>query len=305
MSFQNLVSKIKEISLDNASGANELARKTLDIYLEYLQTTKTTNKQTFLKELTKLGTLLATAQASMTAIGNIVDIINNRANTDIAKKSISELKHELQDHLTKLRAEINQSKELIAEQAVKIIPNNSTIITYSHSSTILDIITKAAATKKISRIIISESRPLLEGLEAAEEFLKLNIPVTVIADAAVGFYCKEADLALVGADTLLSDGSVVHKVGTYLLAMACHDQHKPFYVAGNLLKLSKTATLEKPVNIEPKPQSEITQKSELKKAEIRNIYFDITPSKYITKIITEKGIFPPTNISKAFSQINW
>ncbi|NLE04981.1 MAG: hypothetical protein GX638_09285 [Crenarchaeota archaeon] len=146
---------------------------------------------------------------------------------------------------------------------------------------------------KLSKVIVAESRPLLEGLNFANRLLDFGIPVTIVVDAGLGFFSKNATFALVGADTVQSDGSLVHKIGTYPLALACYDLGKSFYVVCDTLKFSKTATINQPVKIEQKSPTEIVNKNKLCNAEIKNIYFDNTPAKLVTEIITEEKKFKP------------
>jgi eIF-2B alpha/beta/delta-like uncharacterized protein len=296
MDFLMLEKQVKDMSVDKSSSATELAIQAVKVFVEYVEVSGGLGKDTFYEGLARLSDLLRKAQPSMTSIGNVVDIVGNQIAINSDKMSLSEFRTNMTNSLSRLQVEIANSRKLIAKCAMSLIPHKATIITHSDSSTVQEVIKQAHANNKVSRVIIPESRPLLEGLKVADLLLEWGIPVTVIVDAAMGFFCREADIALVGADTTQSDGSVVHKVGTYLLAMACSDLKKPFYVACDTLKFSKTATYKQPVKIESKPPSEIINQSKLVGADIRNVYFDITPPKYITRIVTEKGIFFPNEL---------
>jgi eIF-2B alpha/beta/delta-like uncharacterized protein len=296
MAISNLQKDVKKIAADNQSGATELTVKAIEIYLKYLEPLKVTRKNKFFEGLTEIGNLLRVAHPSMISISNIVELVANQAYANAQKMNLSELKHSIFDYLTRLESEIINAKKRIAEEALNLIPMGAVIITLSESATVEEIIKQAHLEHKISRVIILESRPLLEGLNMADRLLKIGLSVTVIVDAAMGFFCKEADLAIIGADTIQSDGSLVHKVGTYPLALTCSALKKPFYVASDTLKFSKTTTYEKPVEIKLKPSKEIINPKKLPGADVRNIYFDLTPSRYITCIITEKGAFMPTNL---------
>jgi eIF-2B alpha/beta/delta-like uncharacterized protein len=297
MAISNLQRDVKKIAANNQSGATQLTIKAVKIYLKYLELSKVSSKNKFFEELAEIGNLLRVAQPSMISISNIVELVTNQAYTNAQKMNLSELKHTIFDYLTRLESEIINAKKRIAQEALRLIPMGAVIITLSESPTIEEIIKQAHLEHKISRVIILESRPLLEGLNMADRLLKIGLSVTVIVDAAMGFFCKEADLAIVGADTIQSDGSLVHKVGTYPLALTCSALKKPFYVASDTLKFSKTTTYEKPVEIKPKSSKEIINPKKLPGADVRNIYFDLTPSRYITCIITEKGAFMPTNLT--------
>ena len=295
MVISNLQKAVKKIATDNQSGATELTVKAIEIYLKYLKRSKVSSKNKILNELAEIGNLLRVAQPSLISITNIVELVADQAYTNAQKMNLYELKHTMFDYLTRLKSQIINAKKRIAKEALNLIPMDAVIITLSESATIEEIIKQAHLEHKISRVIILESRPLLEGLNMAERLLKIGLSVTVTVDAAMGFFCKEADLAIVGADTIQSDGSLVNKVGTYPLALTCSALKKPFYVACDTPKFSKHATYENPIKIETKLPTEIIGRRKLIGANVQNIYFDITPPKFITSIITEKGIFDPKN----------
>lgn len=292
MYFSRLEQSVEEVAKDKQSGAVTLASKSIDIYIQYLENVETLDKTDFLNALLKLSTLLQNAQPSMTSISNVVDFVLNHI-IQSEDASLSDVKQLLLSSLQTLKNSLITAKTKIAQNALSCIPDNSVIITLSESSTVEEVIKCAHAAGKVSRVIIAESRPLLEGLNLADRLLKFGVPVTIIVDAAIGFFCKDADIAVVGADTVQRDASVVHKIGTYPLALACYDHNKPFYIVCDSLKFSKIASYENPVKICVNTPTEILDKNNLNGADIQNIYFDITPAKYITRIITEKGIFPP------------
>lgn len=293
MVILNWQKAVNEIAKDKVSGATQLTIKAVKVYQVFVEQSKTINKEDFLVALSKIGTLLREAQPSMISIGNIVELVATQAYTNAPKMNSLDLKNDMLDYLTNLEFRILNSKQLIAQQATDLIPQGSVIITLSESSTVEEIIRQAHLAKKISRVIILESRPLLEGLHMAKRLLKFGISVTFIVDAAMGYFCKQADLAIVGADTVQSDQSVVNKVGTYPLALVCADLKKPFYVACDSIKFSKNATIQNPVKIQPKSSNEILGENELIGADIQNVYYDITSPEFISGVITEKGVTLP------------
>ncbi len=171
----------------------------------------------------------------------------------------------------------------------KIIGNNSKIMTYCHSGEAMSFIKHAKIThrKKIS-VIACKTDPLEQGITTACELAKNRIPVTLIDDNAIGFFIKEVDMSITGADALRREG-VVNKVGTSLLAQASYNESKPFYVVANSLKIYRRKKFE----IEERPAEEIGKniRKRLDGISVRNPAFDITPWKYVTGIINENGIF--------------
>ena len=170
----------------------------------------------------------------------------------------------------------------------RIIKNNSKIITYCHSGEAMSFIKHAWTSGKKISIIACKTDPLEQGIVTAKELAKEKIPVTLIDDNAMGFFIKDTDIVITGADALRREG-VVNKVGTSLLAFASYNASKPFYVVANSLKIDKRKKFE----IEERSSDEIrrTIRTRLGSIKIRNPAFDITPWKYVTGVINENGIF--------------
>ena len=178
----------------------------------------------------------------------------------------------------------------------KIIKNNSKIITYCHSGEAMSFIKNAKTThgKKIS-VIACKTEPLEQGITTAKELTEEKIPVTLIDDNAIGFFIKDINMAITGADALRREG-VVNKIGTSLLAQAAYSASKPFYVVANSLKIDNRKKFE----IEERPADEIKRKlhKKIEGIKIRNPAFDVTPWKYVTGIINENGIFTKKQIAR-------
>jgi ribose 1,5-bisphosphate isomerase len=194
---------------------------------------------------------------------------------------------------------LENSTKRLAKIGSKLIKNNFKIITHCHSGEALAVIKQAWKEGKKISVIATETDPLEQGVKTAKELSKLKIPVTLITDNAAGFFMKEVDCAIVGADALrvFPPLGVVNKIGTLHLALAAKEFNKPFYVVANTLKIDRR----KKFVIEERPAKEvyreILHKKEInKKIKIRNPAFDLTPYKFVTKIITEKGIKDPKEI---------
>lgn len=293
MVILNWQKAVDEIANDKVSGATQLTIKAVKVYQVFVERLEIISKEDFLVELSRIGTILREAQPSMISISNIVELVAAQAHANAPKMNLLDLKNAMLDYLTRLEFRILNAKQLIAQQATNLIPQGSVIITLSESSTVEEIIRQAHLAKKISRVIILESRPLLEGLHMARRLLRMGVSVTFIVDAAMGYFCKQADLAIVGADTVQSDGSVVHKVGTYPLALVCADLKKPFYVACDSIKFSNRSIIQNPVKIQTKSPNEILDENDLIGADIQNVYYDITSPEFISGVITEKGVTLP------------
>jgi methylthioribose-1-phosphate isomerase len=158
--------------------------------------------------------------------------------------------------------------------------------------------------KKI-QVISDETRPVLQGARlTAWELMQDNIPVTLISDNTAGALLQkgEINLAIVGTDRTVANGDVANKIGTYSLAVLCKENNVPFYVAAPLSSIDFTISSGDQIPIEERGAEEVTHIFGTQIApegvRVRNIAFDVTPARYVTGIITEKGVFRPEDLHK-------
>jgi len=153
---------------------------------------------------------------------------------------------------------------------------------------------------------VDETRPRNQGANLTSyELNEEEIPNTIIADNTGGILMQrgEVDMCIVGTDRTLSNGDVCNKIGTYLKALAAHDNNIPFYVALPISTIDWNIKDSKEIPIEERNSEELShiegidENNEIKKVLIypkksnaMNLAFDVTPAKYVTGLITEKGI---------------
>ena len=159
--------------------------------------------------------------------------------------------------------------------------------------------------KKI-QVIADETRPVLQGARlTAWELMQENIPVTLITDSTAGCLLRrgEIDLVIVGTDRTARNGDVANKIGTYSLAVLCRENKVPFYVAAPFCSIDFSTASGDGIPIEERSPQEVTHILGIypiapNGVTARNIAFDVTPHKYVTAIITEKGAFKPKDIKQ-------
>jgi methylthioribose-1-phosphate isomerase len=161
------------------------------------------------------------------------------------------------------------------------------------------------AGKKI-HVYVDETRPVLQGARlTAWELMQENIPCTLITDNMAGYFMFHdmIDLAIVGADRIARNGDTANKIGTYSLAVLCKEHGIPFYVAAPLSTIDFNTESGSLIPIEERDPREVTHvfgKVQIAPdgVKVANPAFDVTPARYITAIITEKGAFYPKDIHK-------
>jgi len=153
---------------------------------------------------------------------------------------------------------------------------------------------------------VDETRPRNQGANLTSyELNEEDVPNTIIADNTGGILMQrgEVDMCIVGTDRTLSTGDVANKIGTYLKALAAHDNNVPFYVALPSSTIDWDIKDFKDIPIEERNSEELThvegldENNKLKririypeKSKAKNLAFDVTPAKYVTGLITEKGV---------------
>ncbi|MFA3783150.1 hypothetical protein ABRY23_08815 [Melioribacteraceae bacterium 4301-Me] len=193
------------------------------------------------------------------------------------KKSMDKLGQLLKDYELIFHERISK----LIKNCYRVLKNYNVIITISNSKTILAFLEYYAGKNKNLEVIISESRPKFEGRILAKKLLEKNINVQLITEAMIPEVVKKIDCALIGADAILKNYSVVNKMGSKSLAFACKYYKKPFYVLADKNKFKMTNQFEQTL----KNKKEIWT-YEHPHLFIENLYFEEIPKSLITRIIS-------------------
>ena len=208
----------------------------------------------------------------------------------------------------KIHAEEAAATKRISQYGTELIEDNWTILTHCNSGplatsgygTALGIIIKAGGQGKNIRVFADETRPLLQGARLTTwELQKAGIPVTLIAEAMAGHFISTGKIncIITGADRIAANGDAANKIGTYTLAVLAHENGIPLYLAAPTSTFDLSIKTGQEIHIEERKPEEITQIQGVPIAPegiaAVNPSFDVTPQRYITAIITEKGIIRP------------
>jgi len=189
-----------------------------------------------------------------------------------------------------------------------LIKSGSTVLTHCNAGalatagygTALGVVRAAVERGKKVRVVADETRPVLQGARlTCWELTRDKIPVTLITDnmAASLMARGEIDLVIVGADRIARNGDTANKIGTYGVAVLAKENEIPFYVAAPLSTVDLGLKDGNGIPIEERSGDEVRRIRgkliTLPKVDVRNPAFDVTPAKYITAIITERGIARP------------
>jgi methylthioribose-1-phosphate isomerase len=191
----------------------------------------------------------------------------------------------------------------------RVVPQGARILTHCNAGalatvdygTALGVVRAAHEQGKRIHVFVDETRPRLQGARlTAWELMREGIPMTLIADNAAGHLMRtgQIDLVLVGADRVAANGDVANKIGTYKLAVVAQENGIPFYVAAPTSTVDLSVPTGDDIPIEERDFKEVTHIGGVciapEGVEVYNLAFDVTPHRYVTGIITEKGIlYPP------------
>lgn len=206
----------------------------------------------------------------------------------------------------------------IGKNGAELVKKDANILTHCNTGglatgaygTALSVILHAHNAEKEVHVWVDETRPLMQGARLTTWELKnAEIPFHLITDSMAGALMNtgKVDMVIVGADRVAANGDTANKIGTYSLAVLAHENDIPFYVALPLSTFDLETETGDEVTIEERDPEEVTHLGKTmltpKKTDAYNPAFDITPHKYITGFITEKGIIEPDftkNIKKLF-----
>jgi len=196
----------------------------------------------------------------------------------------------------------------IGRNGAALIPGGKTVLTHCNAGalatagygTALGVIRAAVSAGKKIDVFADETRPFLQGARlTAWELQQDGIPTTLITDNMAGHFLHSGRIGcvVVGADRIAANGDVANKIGTYSLAVLAKENGVPFYVAAPVSTFDLTLESGDRIPIEQRAPSEVTHVFGVPVApeniRVENPAFDVTPARYITAIICERGVARP------------
>jgi methylthioribose-1-phosphate isomerase len=203
----------------------------------------------------------------------------------------------------------------MAEHGAALINDGDTIIHHCNTGalatvdwgTALGVIHTAHEQGKKIHVLVDETRPRLQGARlTAWELEQYGIPYEIISDNTAGYFLKAGKVqkCFVGSDRTAANGDVANKIGTYMLALAAHDNGVPFYPVVPTSTIDLSLEHGDLIPIEERNPEEVLglefmgERVAPKNAKARNIAFDVTPNRLVTGIVTENGVvYPPFDVN--------
>ena len=222
--------------------------------------------------------------------------------------SADELKDVLEAEARAVHDEDVESCRALGAHGEALVPEGARVLTHCNAGalatagygTALGVIRAAVGAGKRITVLADETRPFLQGARlTAWELVRDGIETTVITDNMAGAMMRlgEVDLVVVGADRIAANGDVANKIGTYSVAVLAREHGLPFYVAAPTSTIDLGTADGARIPIEERNGREVTHLGASRLtpegAVVRNPAFDVTPARYVSAVITERGVAMP------------
>ena len=225
---------------------------------------------------------------------------------------VSNIADALFDSVKAMEEADEETNRLIGGFGASLLPRGARVLTHCNAGslatvfygTALGVVYAAAAQGNISRVFADETRPVGQGARlTAWELARAGIPVTLICDnmAASLMARGEIDAVVVGADRIAANGDVANKIGTYGVAVLAKQHGIPFYVAAPSSTVDPARATGAQIPIEERAVSEVLPQL-IAGVDVWNPAFDVTPAEFISRIVTECGAFPPSELLSGLSR---
>ncbi len=223
----------------------------------------------------------------------------------VRSRPIAEIRARLVAEAQQVRLEDIAINRAIGDHGAALVPDGKTVLTHCNAGalatagygTALGVIRSAVALGKKIDVFADETRPFLQGARlTAWELAQDGIATTIITDNMAGHFLRSGRIGcvVVGADRIAANGDVANKIGTYSVAVLARENGVPFYVAAPISTLDLTLATGDAIPIEQRAASEVTHVFGVAVAPegvaVENPAFDVTPSRYVTAIVTERGV---------------
>jgi methylthioribose-1-phosphate isomerase len=275
------------------------------------------SKEDFFEYLNKVGKTLVSTRPTAVNISWAVNKINKvvqefksfrHGGSASGMTSVQELKEIVKEEAEKIYEENKKMDRKIALNGAKLFSKNTNVLTHCNTGplatagygTALGVIFAAYRQGKIKKVYVDETRPYLQGARLTVwELVQARVPCVLICDNMAGYLMQEGEInaVIVGADRIAANGDSANKIGTYSVAVLAKEHRIPFYIAAPGSSIDLSLSSGEKIKIEERNPDEVRYVQgklvSLKNVAVCNPAFDVTPAKYITAIITEKGVICP------------
>jgi translation initiation factor eIF-2B subunit delta len=306
-------------------GANARCAAMLDMFTAAIQSFKTPNGKIFAREfgsaLNAMVAFLVSCRPLSPAMGNVIKAVKAELGRIGANPMIND-----GDANTKLlsfvatfsQEKVQFARETLARQAAARIAEGDVILTYARSSTVEAVLLAAAEAGTRFSVVVVDSRPLLEGRALLTRLLKAGITCEYVLINGMMSALSNATKVMLGAGAVFSNGAVLSRVGTAVVAMSANAAHVPVMVCSETYKFHDRVQLDSVTYNELGDPAALTKlndhgggavvadstgingtatsSSSNPNLSLLNLEYDTTPAEFVTVVVTEVGVLPPTSV---------
>ena len=305
--MEQLIKNAEKIKSLEIQGATNVAISAIDFLSDYAKRLKDEDIPSCIDSLYKARDILINTRPTEPAMKNGLKFIMNKLETEKINCSLEDIPEKIENYKNQYYEMLQNSKKKIAEIGVRRFPANDkkfVVMTHCHSTLVTAILLEAHKQGKNFKVISTETQPRLQGRKTVRELLEVGIEVIHVVDSAMRWAVRhfQVEIILIGADSITSEGTIINKIGSRLLALVAHEEHVPFYVCTPLLKYNPETNLGMLETIEMRDPKEIWE-TPPEGLEIVNPAFETVSRRYIDGIITEAGIFASSHVPTYFAKL--
>ncbi|XP_020688341.1 probable translation initiation factor eIF-2B subunit delta [Dendrobium catenatum] len=303
----------------STSGGNARCKEMLLAFQEAVMDYSTPPEKTPARDLTSkissyVSFLIACRPLSI-SMGNAIRFLKNRIAKLDHNISESEAKSNLLSDIDRfINEKIIVADKVIVHHAVTKIRDGDVLLIYGHSTVVEMILLQAHELGKQFRIVVVDSRPKLEGKALLRKLVMKGLSCTYTHLNAISYIMHEVTRVFLGASSILSNGTIYSRVGTACVAMVSHTFRVPVLICCEAYKFNERVLLDSICSNElgdPDVISKVHGRDGLNDLEnwsdhenlqLLNLFYDATPSDYVSMIVTEHGMIPPTSVPVIFRE---
>lgn len=274
---QEALEMICKLDEDRVSGASLLGRRAVQIIANRVKSSDATSKDDIFRDMLSLFLESRTVQRSMASIRNMTGRLLFQSDlTRAESKSPDDFRCAILESAQNISSNSEKESEYAADNLTSIITQNAKILTHSYSSTVKHAFEYMLHRGISFEVFVTESIPGYEGKALVGDLIEMGLRARVVSDSNIPTILEKINIVVVGADTVLADGSVVNKIGTKQIAVEAKSRHVPFYVICESGKFSTENFLGEDIQIDD--------------------IFDVTSNDLVQKIVTELGVLEPGQV---------
>ena len=309
--MKEVIEAARQITALEIQGATNIAVFAVKELVKFAQRNKSLSKKEMWTQLVKVEEIFTKSRSTEPGMRNGLMYILGKLQHDQSEGISEDIPKMIEIYGSEYENILKEAKKSIAQYGNNLIPDNLEkpyiIQTHCHSSIVEAILIEAHNQGKNFIVVSSETRPFYQGRITAKKLSDAGIKVIQVVDSAMRWVANnyDSDIIIIGADAITSEGTVLNKIGSRLLALVAKEMHIPLYVASPLLKYNPGTAFGNYEKIEMRDTKEIWKDwvDSPKDLTYLNPAFETINRVYISGVITEAGIFPSGQVHMMFSKI--